>query len=84
MSRAFTDDERTKIKQLITEGVQITSDIDALKGGLSDTVKAIAEELELKPMLLKRAIRTAAKANRDKQRMEFDELEIILDTVGLG
>lgn len=84
MARIFTDAERTKIKQLIIEGVHTTSEIDALKGGLSDTVKAIAEELDIKPTLLKKAIRVAAKANQEKQREEFDELEAILETVSLG
>lgn len=84
MTRTFSDAERTQIKQLITEGVHVTGEIDALKGGLNDTVKAIAETLDLKPTLLKKAIRVAAKANREKQREEFDELEFILDTVSLG
>lgn len=84
MTRIFSDVERTKIKQIITEGVHTTNEIEALRGGLNDTVKAVAEELDIKPALLKKAIRIAAKANREKQREEFDELEAILESVSLG
>ncbi len=83
-TRVFSDAERTKIKQIITEGVHVENEIETLKGGLTDTVKAVAEELDIKPALLKKAIRIAAKANREKQRQEFDELEAILETVSLG
>ena len=43
MSRAFSDSEITKLKQIINEGIQVTSELETLKGGLTDTVKAIAE-----------------------------------------
>ncbi len=84
MTRVFSDVERTKIKQIITEGVHVTNEIEALRGGLNDTVKVVAEELDIKPALLKKAIRIAAKANREKQREELDELEAILESVSLG
>lgn len=83
-TRTFSDAERTQIKQLITEGINVTGEIEALRGGLNDTVKAIADTLDLKPALLKKAIKVAAKASREKQREEFDDLEYILDAVSLG
>ena len=84
MTRTFNDTERTKIKQLISEGVSVTGEIEALRGGLNDTVKAIAEELDLKPSLLRKAIKIAHKAEAQKQRDEFDELEALLETVSNG
>ena len=84
MSRQFTDVERTKLKQLITEGIQVKTEIDTLNEGLKDTVKAIAEELDVKAAVLNRAIRTAAKSELDKKRDEFEELETILATIGRG
>jgi len=81
MTRVFSDSEKTKIKQVVKEGVSVFGEIEALRGGLTDTVKAIAEELDLKPALLRKAIKVAYKADAQKQRDEFDELEAILETI---
>jgi predicted regulator of amino acid metabolism with ACT domain len=78
----FTDADVQKLKQLINEGIQVKSEMEALKGGLSDTVKAIAEELDVKPAVLNKAINIAYKAEFTKAKDDFDELENILETVG--
>ena len=57
-------------------------EVETLNGGLSDTVKAIAEELEIKPSVLKKAIRVAHKAEFGKTQQEQELLETILQTVG--
>lgn len=80
--KTFSDSDVQKLKQLINEGIQVKSEMEALKGGLSDTVKAIAEELEIKPAVLNKAITIAYKAEFGKTRDEFDELETILEKVG--
>jgi transposase-like protein len=49
---------------------------------LTDTVKAIAEELEIKPSILKKAIRTAYKSRLGETNKENEELNTILETVG--
>lgn len=81
MTRHFSDAEKAKIKQIINDGVSVTLEINTLKEGLNDTVKHIAEELDIKPTLLKKAIRIAAKSDQERQKEEFDELEAILETV---
>lgn len=81
MTRHFSDAEKAKIKQIINDGVSVTLEINTLKEGLNDTVKFIAEELDIKPTLLKKAIRIAAKSDQERQKEEFDELEAILETV---
>ena len=53
-----------------------------MKGGLKDTVKAIAEELELKPALINKAISVAHKGNYQNIADEMDTLESILNTAG--
>lgn len=82
MSKTFTDADVQKLKQLINEGIQVKSEMEALRDGLKDTVGAIAEELDIKPAVLNKAITIAYKAEFSKQRDEFDELETILETVG--
>jgi len=57
-------------------------EIDTLNGGLTDTIKAIAEELEVKPSTLKKAIRIAHKASLGQTNKDHEELNTILETVG--
>ena len=68
--------------QLINEGMQVMQEVETLQEGLKDTVKAIAEELEIKPALLSKAIRIAHKAKLGETNKENEELNSILETVG--
>lgn len=78
----FSPADVDKLKRLVTEGITVTQEVDTLKEGLRDTVKAIAEEMDIKPSILNKAIRVAYKSEMGKAREEFDELETILATVG--
>lgn len=80
--KTFSNEERLKLTQLINEGMQIMHEIEALNGGLSDTVKAVAEELEIKPNILKKAIRIAHKAEFGKEQQDHELLETILTSAG--
>lgn len=82
MSKTFSGDQKIKLTQLINEGMAVMHEIDTLSEGLSDTVKAIAEELEVKPSVLKKAIRVAHKAKLTQTNQENEELNTILETVG--
>ena len=82
MSKTFTGDQKIKLTQLINEGMAVLHEIDTLSEGLADTVKAIAEELEVKPSVLKKAIRVAHKAKLTQTNAENEELNTILETVG--
>jgi pyridoxine 5'-phosphate synthase PdxJ len=81
-NRSFNAEEVARLKRLIDEGCQVSYEIDALKEGLSETVKAIAEEMELKPAILNKAIKVAHKAKFQDELDKFDELETILEAVG--
>jgi DNA-binding IscR family transcriptional regulator len=81
-TRTFTADQKMKLTQLINEGMQVMMEVETLNGGLSDTIKAVAEELEVKPSVLKKAIRVAHKAEFGKTQQEQELLETILTTVG--
>ena len=81
-NRTFNAEEKARLKKLIDEGMQVTYEVEALKEGLRDTVKAIAEEMDLKPGVLNKAIRVAHKASFQEEYDKFDELETILETVG--
>ncbi len=61
MTTQFDSEQKAKLTQIINEGMGVMSEVEALNEGLSDTVKAIAEELQIKPSVLKKAIRIAHK-----------------------
>jgi len=80
--RIFTAEQTNKLTQVINEGMQVMQEIETLTGGLSDTVKAVAEELEIKPNILKKAIRLAHKAEFGREQDDHALLEQILTQVG--
>lgn len=80
--RMFSGDQKLKLTQIINEGMQVMHEIETLNEGLSDTVKAIAEELEIKPAILKKAIKIAHKAKLGETNRDHEDLNTILETVG--
>ena len=81
-TKTFNGDQKIKLTQIVNEGMAVMHEIDTLQGGLTDTIRAIAEELEIKPAVLKKAIRVAHKAEFGKTKQDQELLETILETVG--
>lgn len=81
-NRVFTTDQTNKLTQIINEGMSVMSEIETLTGGLNDTVKAIAEELDIKPNILKKAIKLAHKSEFGREQQDHELLEQILVQVG--
>ena len=73
-----------RLKLLIRDGVQVLTEVEDLKGGLSDTIKAVAEELEVKPGQLSKLIKICQKGKMNDQREDWDELEELYKSGGLG
>ena len=82
MSRTFNQEAKVKLTQLVNEGISVLQEVETLNEGLNDTVKAIAEELEIKPSILKKAIKVAYKQTLNNTNEENEELNTILETVG--
>jgi transposase-like protein len=80
--RTFSTEQKAKLTAIINEGMQIMHEVETLNGGLNDTIKAIAEELEIKPAILKKAIKLAHKAEFGREQQDHELLETILTTVG--
>ena len=78
----LSSEDKTKLTQLVEEGMQVLQEVDDLKGSLRDTVKSIADEMDIKPSVLNKAISIAHKAKLTETRNDFDEVEHILTTVG--
>lgn len=81
-TKSFNGEQKLKLTQIINEGMQVMHEVDTLNEGLSDTIKAVAEELEIKPGILKKAIRLAHKAEFGREKQDHETLETILETVG--
>jgi hypothetical protein len=79
-TRNFSAEERTKLKQLMSESISVMTEVEVLTGGLNDTIAAIAEEMMIKPNLLKKAIKMAQKRDFDKAREDLDMIESILNS----
>ena len=80
--RIFNPAEKTKLQQVINEGISVLNEVETLNGGLNDTIKAIAEELDIKPSILKKAVKTAYKSTLTQTNEDHEDLNTILETVG--
>ena len=78
----FSSEQKAKLTQIINEGMAIMQEVEDLNAGLSDTIKAIAEEMEIKPAILKKAISIAHKSKLGDTNADHEELNTILETVG--
>lgn len=81
-SRNFTTEEKAKLTQLIREGSTVMQEVEDLNGSLSDTIKAVAEELEIKPSILKKAVSIAHKGDFGRHADDHSLLENIMGAVG--
>lgn len=81
-NRTFNAEAKIKLTQLINEGMTVLQEVEDLNAGLNDTIKAVAEELEIKPATLKKAVKIAHKAKLGETNRDHDELNTILETVG--
>ena len=80
--RTYGAEEKAKLERLVNEGVTVLQEIEDLNAGLKDTVKAVAEELDIKPGLINKAIKIAQKGDWARVYDEFDDLETLVTTVG--
>ena len=80
--RTYGPEEQAKLKRIVDEGANVLSEVEDLNAGLKDTVKAVAEELEIKPALNNKAIKIAHKGDWSKYSEAFDSLENLIVAVG--
>lgn len=81
-TRTFSAEGKLKLTQLVNEGISVMHEMETLQGGLNDTIKAVADELEVKPSILKKAIKVAYKSGLGQTNKDHEELNTILTTVG--
>ena len=76
--KTLNTEEQAKVKHVIESGIKVKQEVKDLSDGLRDTVKAVAEELEIKPALLTKAIQVAFKESLDSETPDIEELEELL------
>ena len=81
-SRTYGADEKAKLERLVREGVTVLQEVEDLQTGLKDTVKAVAEEMDIKPSLINKAIKIAKNRDWENHADAYDDLETIVTTLG--
>jgi hypothetical protein len=81
-SRSYSTADINKLKELFNDGMSTMRKIEDLREGLKEAVKAIAEEMEMKPAVLSKALKIAHKNTLQDEKSSFGELEEILEMTG--
>ena len=78
MAKIYGPEEKAKLERLISEGSTVMQELEDLREGLKETVNAVAEELQLKPSIINKAIKIAHKDSWNSHQEEWEEIEGIL------
>lgn len=71
----------TKLRSVVKESVTTMEEIQALREGMNETIKGVAEELNISPKLLKKAVTFKFKNNLPEAKEEMDETEQLVELV---
>ena len=80
--RTYGAEEKAKLERLVREGVTVMQEVEDLNAGLKETVKAVAEELDIKPSLINKAIKIAKNRDWDSHADAHEDLETLVATLG--
>lgn len=80
--RVYGPEEKAKLERLVKEGVSVLQEVEDLTSSLKDTIKSVAEELNVKPAIINKAIKIAMKRDWNKHQDAFEDLETLVSTLG--
>jgi hypothetical protein len=80
----ISPENTARLKQLVKDGVSVMQECEDLKEGLSETVAAVAKELEVKPAIINRLIKDVQKNKMNDRRDDHEVLEELYKIAGLG
>ena len=75
-------DDRTKLTGVMDSGLRVMQEIGDLRAALNESIKAVAEELQVKPAVLKKALQVAFKNTMADEKRTMVTVEDILDLTG--
>ena len=70
-----TEENIRRLKQLVDDGVSILRECSDLKEGLNDTIKSVAEEMEIKPAIITKFIKDIHNNKTNDRRSDNEILE---------
>ncbi len=79
---SLSPDDKKKLQNCMDAGLRVMQEMADLRDGLKDTVKNIAEELNVKPAVLMKAVRVAFKQTMVSEKETVDTVEDILSVTG--
>ena len=80
--RVYGPEEKAKLERLVREGVTVMQEVEDLQAGLKETVKAVAEELNVKPALINKAIKIAKNRDWAAHADAHEDLETLISVLG--
>lgn len=78
----LTAEDQNKLRRLVDEGVHQIQHVKDLREAFRDTVNAVAEELNMKPKEINKAIKAAFNASLEADKEELERVEEILVASG--
>jgi hypothetical protein len=79
---ALSTEDQKRLREIVDQGVKVTQELQDLRDGLKDTVKAVADELNITPGDLKEAIRLAFNGKIADKKESMSVVEEILHVTG--
>ena len=76
--RVYGADEKAKLERLVNEGATVMREIEDPNTGPKETVKAVAEELDINLPYQQSYSKVAHKGDWDKVQDEFEDPETLL------
>lgn len=80
----LTEENIARLKQLIRDGAVVLTECEDLQAGLSETISAIAKEMEIKPAIIKRLVKDVHKNKVNDRREDWETFDELYKSAGLG
>lgn len=78
----MSPDQVRKLDSLVSEGVRVHEKIKLERDALNDAIKALAEDFDVKPKVIRKVISIANKMNFSEEQEEFDAISEVLRQTG--
>lgn len=84
VSLNLTPDQRTKLDYIMKQGAIELDKIKQIREALNEDIKAFAEEIDVKPKHVRKAVRLAHNANFQDHQEDYDVVQTLLEATGRG
>lgn len=78
----LTPEQRQKLDYLMKHGATELDKIKQIRENLNEDIKAFAEEIDVKPKHVRKAVRIAHNANFQDHQEDYDVVQTLLEATG--